>query len=175
MIEDKRAYFEECTRSLLKQLDNMKMDKMSRLRAKSFTRAIRDAMTLRYVQVKTFKIPPRQCSLCYDAVGFCRVSSLTFLSLMSTHGELTQDWDLYVVSNEQIGEHHFLKHKRDNTIFDLSFDQFTVDDIIVPYDAGVRTFVSMLKFKDPVQDFYKAAGFNKFKPLELPTLNFNDR
>lgn len=175
MLEDKRNYFETSTQSLLKKLDEMKLDKMSRIRAKSFTRAIRDAMTKPYVQTQTFNIPfPDECGLCYDSLGFCRVSSLSFINLMSEKGKLSEDWDLYIIDSKY-GTHHFLKHKPDGIIFDLTFDQFAVEGIQVPYKLGKQTFVGLSEFNDPVHDFYNAAGFNKLKPLDLPIITFKDR
>jgi len=174
MIENKREYFELATQSLLKKLDEMRLDKMSRIRAKNFTRAIRDAMTKTYVQTQTFNLFPHECALCYDSLGFCRVSSLTFVNLMSEHGMLNEDWNLYVI-NSKFGEHHFLKHKPDNMVFDLTFDQFTVDNIDIPYNTAHRTFVGLLDGNDPTRDFYKAGGFDKMKPLDLPLISFKDR
>ena len=168
MTKDKRIYFEKSTRYLLQQLDKMQLDKMSRIRAKNFTRAIRDAMTKTYVQTQTFNIFPYQCDLNYPSLGFCRVSSLTFINLMSEHDVLTADWDLYAVSNDSL-YHHFLKYKPDNVVFDLTFDQFTVDNIVVPYNKAHKAYVGTLNDQDPLFDFYKASGFDKFKPLDLPS------
>ena len=169
MIEDKRIYFEESTRDLLKRLDEMQLDKISRIRAKNFTRAIRDAMTKTYVQTQTFNIFPHQCDLNYPSLGFCRVSSLAFINLMSEHNILNDEWDLYAVSNESL-YHHFLKHRPDNIVFDLTFDQFTVDGITVPYDIAHKTDIGLLNDQDPLISFYNASGFDGFKPLVLPPL-----
>ena len=174
MIENKRAYFEQSTRVLLERLDNMKLDKMSRIRAKSITRAIRDAMLKIPVQVSTFKITPYQCSLCYDSLGFCRVASLAFINMMSEHNHLTTEWNLYVYKYGE-DEHHFLKHGPDGEIFDLTFDQFTVERIVIPYETGHKTNIGVLDKNDPVYDFYEAAGFNESKPLNLPFLITQDR
>ena len=173
MGKDKIDFFEASTQSLLRKLDAMKMDKMSRIRAKNFARAIRDSMLNPDVQIQTFNLRSHQCNVGYDSVGFCRVASLSFMNLMSEKNTITQDWDLFVVNGRDT-DHHFLQHRLDGAIFDLTFDQFSYNGIVVPYKCAHRTFVGVID-KDPLYDFYNACGFDKFKPLDLPLIGFKDR
>lgn len=135
MNKVKEEIYEKATRNLLKKLDSMNMEKMSRVRAKNLTLLFRDSFKIPNVKYDTF-MPELTRSeveaLGYDSSGFCRVASIGFKFLSDA-----SDWGLYYISDIwPYGPHHFLKHRKTRQVFDLTFDQFDYVGINIPYNLG---------------------------------------
>ena len=90
----------------------------------------------------------------YDSNGLCRASSIAFARIMNKG---SQDWQLkYIDELWTYGPHHYLYHKPSKMVFDLTFDQFTVDGITqIPYYMG-RTVPNSDKDDDMARRFITA-------------------
>lgn len=128
------AIYEQATKSLLKNLDEMHLDQWQRLRAKNLTLLFRDGFKLDYVKHATFylNIGYDYKKFPYDSYGFCRASSFAFVALMDN-----PDWQLmYIDDTWTYGPHYFVTHMPTKKTFDLTFDQYLYDGHSVPYYMG---------------------------------------
>lgn len=136
MLPEREKFYEHATQKLLSVIDKMKMDKMHRMRAKNLVLLFRDSFKLPNVKYAVFspELSNEQIArLTYDSDAFCRVSSINFAVMMGGAPE----WQLmYIDDLWTYGPHHYLKHIPSNTIFDLTYDQYTHAGIDVRYDLG---------------------------------------
>ena len=151
-------YFESATRKLLKKLDSMGLDNVSRLRAKNLVLLFRDSFRLPDVKYATFAkdLGKGLNRFTYDSDGFCRVASINFQRMMGS------DWQIMFLDNSwSYGPHHYLMHTPSKTVFDLTFDQYTHNGIQIPYDIG-RQISCELEQDDPIVRFAKSIGIENF-------------
>lgn len=133
---DKRlnAHFEQATRRLVGSLDTMGLDQRSRLRAKNLVLLFRDSFKLEPVKRATFRydIGDDYLKLPYDSYGFCRASSFAFLALMDN-----PQWQLmYIDDAWAYGPHYYIIHLPSKSILDLTYDQYDLDGVTIPYALG---------------------------------------
>ena len=134
MDRNKEDFYKSATRKLLNQLDTMNMNPTDRLAAKKLTLLFRNKFQDYDVQMATFG-PDLNYDISmfsYDADGFCKASSFTFMNQMGP-----KDWQLmYIDELWTFGPHHFLMHLPSRQVFDLTADQYTIYGIEVPYNMG---------------------------------------
>ena len=137
MTPEKEEYYEKATRTLLKTIDEMGLDRLERIRAKNLVLLFRDSFKLPNVKYETFRdeLGDNIGCLTYDSEGFCRVASINFALMMGN----IKEWQLmYINELWTYGAHHYLMHMPSKTILDLTYDQFTHYGIKVPYSIGYK-------------------------------------
>ena len=135
MDMDKEKIYQSATRQLMRQLDEMNMPRDVRLRAKNFALLFRDSFKLDAVKYATFYpyIGDDYKLFRYDSYGFCRAASFSFTALMP-RGQ----WRImYIDERWAYGPHFFVRHVATGKNLDLTFDQYTSENITVPYHLGV--------------------------------------
>ncbi len=134
MHPDKENFYKNATRKLLKTLDDMKMSDTDRHMAKKLTMLLRNAFKI--PAVKRMVFPENWNAFTYDSDGFCLTSSYMFAQTMNQNSG-HKDWQLmYINELWTYGPHHYLKHIPSNTVFDLTYDQYTHYGLAIPYDIG---------------------------------------
>ncbi|MCQ2599038.1 MAG: hypothetical protein MJ187_01520 [Alphaproteobacteria bacterium] len=135
MDKKKNDFFENATKCLLYQLDNMDLSPMERMQAKNLVLLFRDSFKITYVKKATFAsrlADGAESVFTYDADAFCRASSCAFIKQMQS-----KKWRLmYINELWSYGPHCFIQHVPTKTVFDLTADQYTIHGIKVPYDIG---------------------------------------
>ena len=126
MIHDKDKFYEQATKNLLNQIDNMGLEKQQRLQAKNTILLFRDSFKLRKIKQKM------KNAYDYDSQGFCESASLAFVKIMGS------DWQVFYISSAawNMGPHIFIRHIPSRTILDLTFDQYSYRDIEIPYNLA---------------------------------------
>ena len=133
----KKKFYEAATQKLLHDLDDMGLDKLSRMRAKNFVLLFRDSFKQDSVKHAAFstEIGNDYKLFPYDSYGFCRASSLSFMALMPK-----KQWQLMYINEIWVhGPHFYLRHVDSGKVFDLTFDQYEVEGLTVPYYFGRPT------------------------------------
>ena len=154
MLPEKEKFYEDATQKLLKTIDKMQMDKLSRMRAKNLVLLFRDSFKLPDIKQKTFK-DDYEC-FSYASDGFCRVSSINFALMMGGMPE----WRLKYIDNLwTYGPHHYLMHVPSQTILDLTYDQYTNAGLEIPYHLGKTIDFDFKKDESAVR-FAQALGLN---------------
>lgn len=166
MTPEKDKYYEKATKQLLETIDTMGLDKISRLRAKNLVLLFRDSFKMPTIKYKTFEheLGNTIGFLNYDSDGFCRVASTNFGIMMGGAAK----WQMmYIDDIWTYGPHHYLVHNQSNTILDLTFDQYTNNNITVPYDIGRKVPYQLnTKGQDPVFRFADALGIDIIQELK---------
>ena len=160
MKPDKEKYYEKTTRDLIATINKLKLDKLSRVRAKNFALLFRDSFKLPEIKHQTFwdDIGEGMSKFTYDSDGFCRVSSINFALLMG--GE--PDWKLmYIDSSWLYGPHHFLVHEPSRMIVDLTYDQYTHAGMHIPYYLGKPVEIELEENEAPMR-FANALNLTPF-------------
>lgn len=135
MDKQKEQLFESATRKLIDQLDTMGLDLRSRMQAKNFVLLFRDSFKSEAVKKATFSrtIGDDYKLFPYDAYGFCKAASCSFIALMSA----PKEWRLmYIDEVWTYGPHYFVQHIKSGQAFDLTYDQYVYDRLNVPYYMG---------------------------------------
>lgn len=127
--------FNRTTQKTLTYIDNMGLDKLTRIRAKNYVLMFRDSFKIPSVQYATFPLLNKnnnEPGLC-DSTGFCRAANFAFLYLMGD-----KDWQLmYITENAWVhGPHFFLRHRKTGKVLDITADQYTDLKYEIPYDLG---------------------------------------
>lgn len=145
MTPDKEKIYKNATNKLLATINEMKMDKFQRMRAKNLALYFRDSFKLSNVRYDTFWVDlgEEMKKLTYDSDGFCRAASVNFALMMGG----APDWKLMYIDKFRwdFGPHHYLLHTPSKTILDLTYDQYTNVGISVPYSLGTPI---KLEFRD---------------------------
>lgn len=163
MTPNKAEFFENATQTLVRKINAMGMDKLSRMRAKNFVLLFRDSFKLPAVKHATFNDLSDDDirKFTYDADGFCRASSAAFAALMGAH-----DWKLMFIGNGwSFGPHHYLVHVPSNTILDLTFDQYSHVGIKIPYFIG-REIKLEINNDDTSVNFCRAIGIDLIQTIK---------
>ncbi len=135
MDKKKKDFFENTTKRLVYQLDNMGLSSMERMRAKNIVLLFRDSFKIASVKKATFAsrlADGAESVFTYDADAFCRASSCAFIKQMQS-----KKWRLmYINELWSYGPHCFVQYVPTKTVFDLTADQYSIHDIMIPYDMG---------------------------------------
>lgn len=128
--------YESATQKLLRDIDAMGLDQLARMRAKNFILLFRDSFKLDSVKSATFMptIGDMYKLFRYDSDGFCRASSAAFVALMNS-----PEWQLmYIDEIWTFGPHFYVMHMPSKSVLDLTYDQYTVTGLSIPYELGRR-------------------------------------
>lgn len=158
----KEQQFENATKKLIGQLNTMGLDSRTRMQAKNFVLLFRDSFKQESVKRATFAhtIGDDLNLFTYDADGFCKAASCSFIRLMNN----PKEWRLmYINEIWSYGPHFFIQHIPSGQAFDLTYDQYEHDGISVPYYIG-RPINMNGDAKDTATRFLESIGMN-FVPL----------
>ena len=86
MNKNKERDFENATQSLIRQIDSMNLEKTERLQVKNFILLFRDSFKQDSVKHATFApvLGDGYKQFLCDSCGFCKASSVSFVSFMNT-------------------------------------------------------------------------------------------
>lgn len=162
--QEKIDFYNKATKNILARLDMLNLTKEQHKKAEDLVKKFRDAFTKEEVKKATFLGPDNDMfwDLGYDSGGFCRVASISFAIAMDFH-----DWQLMAIDDTQWPgkmSHHYLKHIPSGKFFDLTYDQFAVDGLTVPYNLGQKAAYS-LSLQDEAHKFAKMVGIDLIKSL----------
>ena len=142
MTPEKEKFYEKATRKLLDTVDKMGLDEISHMRAKNLVLLFRDSFKLRDVKNKTLApyLGDKIKDLTYDSDGFCRAASINFALMMGG-----KDWQVRYIDSSlwTYGSHYFLMHIPSKTVLDLTYDQFEILGLSVPYEFGHKIDYSL--------------------------------
>ena len=137
-IQYKQNFYDKATVSLLAQLGDMGLESQEYKNAKFYTERFRNAFKNDKVKRYVFLASNNNVwNFGYDSAGFCYAASVVF-SIMNGF----RNWNLMYIdeTNWNGGHpHYYLQHTKTGTFFDITYDQFAIDGITVPYDKGVKT------------------------------------
>lgn len=134
MDKNKEQLFENATKKLIRQLDTMELVPLSRMQAKNFVLLFRDSFKLDSVKHATFAqtIGDDYKLFPYDAYGFCKAASCSFVSLMPK-----KEWQLMYINDLWThGPHYYVRHAKTKQVLDFTFDQYVYDGFDIPYHMG---------------------------------------
>lgn len=148
----KKEFYEHATRNLLTQLNNMGLGPDDKKKAMYYTMLFRESF--KYDEIKQYMFVNKKFKiwdLGYDSAGFCRISSAAFSIVMGV-----KDWQLMCIDAQQWhagASHHYLKHMPSGQFFDLTYDQFAIEGLVVPYELGTPALYQLhnsdiLRFTD---------------------------
>lgn len=160
---EQKKYYEQATKNILAQLQSLNMSPEKYANAANLVKRFREAFTKDEVKKATFITPDSKIwDLGYDSGGFCRVASISFAIATDFH-----DWQLMAIDGNQwhgkMG-HHWLKHVPTGKVFDITYDQFTVDGLKLPYHLG-KPAAYALSLQDETHKFAKCVDLNIIKLL----------
>ena len=156
-----KVFYEQATKNILAQLKTLNLTPEKYKRATELVYKFRTAFTQEDVKKATF-INSEIWDLGYDSAGFCRVASISFALAMGAY-----EWRLMSIDQDEwYGEmgHHWLKHIPSGKVFDITYDQFTVDGLKLPYHLGTPTAYN-LSLCDETHKFAKFVGIDTMKLL----------
>lgn len=161
---EQKVFYEQATKNILARLAMLKLSKKEQNKAEELVKRFRAAFTKEEVKKATFLGPDNDMfwDLGYDSGGFCRVASISFAIAMDFH-----DWQLMVIDETQWPgkmSHHYLKHIPSGKFFDITYDQFAVEGLTVPYHLGQKANYS-LSSTDETHKFAKMVGIDLIKSL----------
>ncbi len=156
-----KLFYEAATKRILAQLDSLGLPADKKQRAVKLVNLFRESFTHDDVKKATFIDGDNDIwDLGYDSGGFCRVASITFAIAMDFH-----DWQLMHVEKEDwVAPHHYLKHIPSGKFFDITYDQFAINGLEVPYEIGKKAAYN-LSFNDDTSKFAKSVGLDIIKML----------
>ena len=135
MNQAKKDFYKNATYELLSQLNKMGLSDTDKQKAVFYTKLLREAFTYDEIKQYTFIEPGADIwDLGYDSAGFCRIASTVFSIALGFN-----DWKLMRVDADQWdgnASHHYLKHIPSGQFFDLTYDQFAITGMKVPYEIG---------------------------------------
>ena len=162
--KEQKIFYERATKNILAKLDTLNLTPEKKKKAIKLVQLFREAFTKEDVKKATFldEENTRFWDLGYDSGGFCRVSSITFAIAMDFH-----DWQLMAIDKEQwpgqMG-HHWLQHIPSGKVFDITYDQFAIEGLQVPYKLGKKAAYN-LSLQDETHKFAKSVGLDILKLL----------
>lgn len=163
MTEKKQVYYENATKRILAQLKTLNLNPNQYKRATDLVLKFRTAFKNDAVKKASFIDPKNDIwDLGYHSAGFCRIASISFAIAMDLY-----DWQLMAIDEKDwYGEmgHHWLQHIPSGKIFDITYDQFTVDGFKLPYHLGHKANYN-LSLQDPTHKFAKSVGLDILKLL----------
>lgn len=135
MEKNKEEYYEQATKKLLSKIDNMHLDKKNNIRTRAMTLVFRDSFKRPEVRTAVFDANTEKL-FTYYSDGFCCISSINFARLMNNK-QSNPIWSvMYIDDLWSYGPHHYLMHLPSQTIFDLTYDQYTNHGIEIAYELG---------------------------------------
>lgn len=149
-MDTKDKLFERATQKLLQEIDSVGLSQTDRMQAKNFTLLFRDSFKSDAVKRATFgmSIGDDYKLFPYDAYGFCKAASCSFVSLMP-RGQ----WRvMYIDDLWTYGPHYYVQHVATKKNFDLTCDQYEYDGVEIPYYMG-RPVQLMLRHAIRLYDF----------------------
>ena len=161
-IPEHKVYYEQATRNILARLKELNLTPEKYKQATELVVKFRNAFTSDEVKKATFITPDNDVwDLGYDSGGFCRVASISFAIAMDFH-----EWQLMYIDKAQWvgGSHHWLQHVPTGKVFDITYDQFTVDGLSLPYHLGNKA-VYGLSLQDETHKFAKFVDLDILKLL----------
>lgn len=136
-IPGHKAYYEQATSNILERLKELNLTPEKYKQATELVIKFRKAFTSDYVKKETFEAAGEKVwNLGYDSIGFCRVASISFAIAMDF-----REWQLMSIDRKQWSgdfSHHWLQHVPTGKVFDITYDQFTVDGLLLPYHLGTK-------------------------------------
>ena len=162
-LPEHKVFYEEATKNILAQLKMLNLSPEKYKRATNLVILFRKAFQQDDVKKATFINPDSKIwDLGYDSAGFCRVASITFAIAMDFH-----EWQLMAITKDdwygKMG-HHWLQHVPTGKVFDITYDQFTVDNLKLPYHLGSKAAYN-LSLQDETHKFAKSVGLDIIKLL----------
>lgn len=152
----KQKFYEDATLNLLNQINKLKLTPKKKRDAVLYTRVFRELFKLDEVKQYTFVTDENKIwDFGYDSAGFCYAASVSFAIALGI-----KDWQLMCIDGDKYAgrmDHHYLRHIPTGTFFDITYDQFAVEGITVPYELGTPAQFS-LSSKDTPYRFAKAVG-----------------
>lgn len=158
MDKQKEQLFESATHKLIDQLNTMGLDSQSRMQAKNFVLLFRDSFKSDAVKKATFSrtIGDDYKLFPYDAYGFCKAASCSFVALMAA----PKEWRvMYIDEAWTYGPHYYVQHIKSGQAFDLTYDQYVYDRLDVPYHIGRPTKINR-EAQDTVVRFLHSIGMD---------------
>lgn len=135
MNQAKKDFYKNATQNLLSQITKMGLSSQDTQKAVFYTKLFREAFTYDEIKQYTFIEPGADIwDLGYDSAGFCRIASTVFSIALGFN-----DWKLMKVDADQWdgnASHHYLKHIPSGQFFDLTYDQFAISGMNIPYEIG---------------------------------------
>ncbi len=171
MNKNKERDFENATRSLIKQIDSMNLERTERLQVKNFILLFRDSFKQESVKHATFSpvLGTGYKQFLCDSCGFCKASSVSFVSFMNK----PEHWQLrYIDENWTYGPHYYIVHIPTGHVLDLTFDQYQFETSKIPYNMGRPALITR-DARDTAVRFTHALGMDVMKILnsQLPKSN----
>ena len=152
----KQEFYDDATAKLLNQINKLKLDSKKKHDAVLYTRVFRELFKLDEVKKYTFVTDENKIwDFGYDSAGFCYAASVSFAIALGI-----KDWQLMCIDGDKYAglmDHHYLKYIPTGEFFDITYDQFAVEGITVPYELGTPAQFS-LSSKDTPYRFAKAVG-----------------
>ena len=155
--KDKGAFYENATLNLLNQINQFGLTGKQYHDAVLYTRVFRELFKLDEVKQYTFISPENNIwDFGYDSAGFCYAASVSFAIALGGF----KDWQLMCIDGDKYAgkmDHHYLMHKPTGKFFDITYDQFAIEGISVPYELGTPAMYSLSR-KETQYKFAYAAG-----------------
>ena len=152
----KKIFYEKATLDLLNQINSFGLTGKQKHDAVLYTRVFRELFKLDEMKQWVFITKKNNIwDFGYDSAGFCYSASVAFAIKLGI-----KDWQLMCIDGDKYAgrmDHHYLLHKPSGNFFDITYDQFAIDGIVVPYELGTVAQYS-LSTKDTPYRFAKAAG-----------------
>ena len=162
-LPEHKVYYNQATKNILAQLKALNLSPEKYKRATDLVVKFRAAFQQDYVKKATFITPDSKIwDLGYDSAGFCRVASITFAIATDF-----RDWQLMAIDKDKWNGgmgHHWLQHVPTGKVFDITYDQFTVDGLKLPYHLG-QPAAYALSLQDETHKFAKCVDLNIIKLL----------
>ena len=123
-MTDKTTFFHDATERILNDIDAEHSD------MHDFVLQLRHSMTM--PDVRTVMVPSFHQMNFYPAQGFCELASLAIMN------KLGPDWDLMEIKWRDWagGPHFFIQHHITGQQLDMTYDQYAVHGIQIPYALG---------------------------------------
>lgn len=154
--KSKEIFYENATKNLLNQINKFDLTDKKKHDAIFYTRVFREVFKLDEVKQYTFVTGKNKIwDFGYDSAGFCYAASVAFAIALGI-----KDWQLMCIDGDKYAgkmDHHYLLHKPSGNFFDITYDQFAVEGITVPYELGTPAMYS-LSSKDTPYRFARAVG-----------------
>ena len=136
--KEKTDFYTTATKKLLAHLSDIGLQPEDKRKAVYYTKLFREAFKYDDIKKHVFLSSKNaQWSFGYDSAGFCYASSVVF-SIVTGF----QNWNLmYIDSDKWRGHlpHYYLQHIESGNFFDITYDQFGIDGLTVPYEIGEIT------------------------------------
>ncbi len=126
-------FYNQATQNILAKIRLLGMSAEDTEKAIKLATLFRAAFKLNTVKKKSFKTKDSPLyKLGYHSGGFCRIASTVFMAAMGA-----ADWELMCIDGDKwVMSHHYLKYRPNGKILDLTYDQFAVKGLSIPYELG---------------------------------------